>query len=277
MLASDGYDVYLNGDRAGAPDPWDAVHHYRPVVYQGFTDTLPNVDDSAWISPGFWGIGESPRLERSLSEFTSAWNNIVENRDSYRFILIETWNEWHEGTQIEPGQEIIPDPNGYYPAGYDYGYDFIDAIAPAATNELHWKSTGHRSVPPVRLEAEEMIWDDERNVLEESPTECRILEEGIRIGSPIFIPNPSDVVFTVRAKAVLNRFERLLRWPELVLYLDDTQVARRQVQSSAYQDYSDVVSLSKGIHKVEVGFDEPSGSYWDLVVDFVDVKANEEN
>jgi hypothetical protein len=76
---------------------------------------------------------------------------------------------------------------------------------------------------------------------------------------------------------VLNRVERLLRWPELVLYLDDTPVAQRQVQSSTYQDYSDVVSLSKGIHKVEVGFDEPSGSYWDIIVDFVDVNSNEEN
>jgi len=208
-----------------------------------------------------------------LSEFTSAWDNIVANRDSYRFILIETWNEWHEGTQIEPGQEIVPDPSGYYPAGYDYRYDFIDVIGPAAVNDLRWESSGHRLIVPVHLEAEEMIWDDEQKVLEESPTECRILEEGIRIGSSIFVPNPSDVIFTVRAKAVLNRFERLLRWPELVLYLDDIQIARRQVQSSTYQDYSGVVSLGKGIHKVEVGFDEPSGSYWDLVVDFVDVNA----
>jgi len=145
MLASDGYDVYLNGDDAAAPDPWDSVHLYCPVVYQGLTDTLPNVDDSAWIAPGFWGIGESPRLEHSLSEFTSAWNDIVANRENYRFILIETWNEWHEGTQIEPGQEIVPDPSGYYPAGYDYGYDFIDAIGPAAINELHWKSNGQDS------------------------------------------------------------------------------------------------------------------------------------
>jgi hypothetical protein len=271
MLASDGYDVYLNGDGASAPDTWDSIHSYSPVVYQGLTDTLPNVDDSAWIAPGFWGVGESPRLERSLSEFTSAWNNIVVNRDSYRFILIETWNEWHEGTQIEPGQEIVPDPSGYYPAGYDYGYDFIDAIAPAAVNELHWRSSGHRPVAPVRLEAEEMVW--EKRALAESPSECRISEEGIRIGSSIFVPNPSDVTFTVRAKAVLNRVERLLRWPELVLYLDDTPAAQRKVESSTYQDYSDVVSLSKGIHKVEVGFDEPSGSYWDIIVDFVDVNA----
>jgi hypothetical protein len=210
-----------------------------------------------------------------LSEFTSAWDNIVANRDSYRFILIETWNEWHEGTQIEPGQEIVPDPNGYYPAGYDYGYDFIDVIGPAAINELHWESSGHRPVVPVHLETEEMVWEE--GALAESPSECRIPEKGIRIGSSIFVPSPGDVIFTVRAKAVLNRFERLLRWPELVLYLDNAPVAQWQIESSTYQDYSGVVSLSKGIHKVEVGFDEPSGSYWDIIVDFVDVNASGEN
>jgi len=269
MLATGGYDVYLNGDGASAPDTWDSIHSYHPIVYQGFTNTLPNVDDSAWIAPGFWGVGESPRLEHSLSEFKSAWNNIVANRDSYRFILIETWNEWHEGTQIEPGQEIVPDPSGYYPARYDYGYDFIDAIGPAAINELHWKSSGHRPVIPVKLKAEEMIWEE--GALAESPSKCRIPEEDIRIGSSIFVPNSNDVTFTIRAKSVLNRTGRSLDRPELVLYLDDAAVRQWEVQSLTYQDYSSVVSLNKGIHKVEVGFDEPTGSDWDIIVDFVDV------
>ena len=273
MLASGGYDVYLNGDGASAPDTWDSIHSYSPVVYQGLTDTLPNVDDSAWIAPGFWKVPEErPRLEHSLSEFTSAWNNIVEKRDSYRFILIETWNEWHEGTQIEPGQEIVPDPRGYYPAGYDYGYDFIDAIGPAAINKLHWKSTGHRSVPPVRLEAEEMVWDDEQKVLEESSSECKILEEGVRVGSSIFVPCSNELIFIIRAKAVLNQAGTLLVWPELVLYLDDVVVSQQEIRSLDYQDYSTVVSLNKGIHKVEVEFNEFGGE-WDLIADFVDVNA----
>ena len=275
MLAADGYNLYLNGNvgeasSKTAPNPWDSVHSYSPIVRQGFTDTLlPYADDSAWISPGFWAWVEDPRLERSLSEFKSAWNNIVANRESYRFILIETWNEWHEGTQIEPGQEIVPDPSGYYPSGYDYGYEFIDAIGPAAINELHWMSSGHRPVPPVRFEAEEMIWEE--GVLAESPSKCRIPEEDIRIGSSIFVPNSNDVTFTTRAKSVLNKAGRLLGRPELVLYLDDAAVCQWEAQSLTYQDYSSVVSLNKGIHKVEVGFDEPTGSDWDIIVDFVDV------
>ena len=274
MLAADGYDVYLNGDGgdaalATAPNPWDSIHAYSPIVYQGYTESLPNADDSAWISPGFWGVGESPLLERSLSKFKSAWDNIVANRESYRFILIETWNEWHEGTQIEPGQEIVPDPSGYYPAGYDYGYDFIDVIGPAAINELYWKSSGHRPVPPVRLEAEEMIWEE--GALAENPSECKVPECDIRIGSSIFIPNSNDVTFTVRSRAVSNKTGRFLVWPELVLYLDDMPAAQWEVPSLTYQDYSDVVSLDKGIHKVEIGFNEQAGSDYDLIVDFVDV------
>ncbi len=277
MLAADGYDIYLNGDAGNAtpaiaPDPWDSIHAYIPIVRQGFTDTFfPNADDSAWISPGFWCIFEDPYLEHSLSEFKSAWNDIVANRENYRFILIETWNEWHEGTQIEPGQEIVPDPNGYYPAGYDYGYDFIDAIGPAAVNELHWRSTGHRPVPPVRLEAEEMVW--ELGTSAEGTSEWRISEEGARIGRSVLVLDPNDLILTVRAKAASKEVAvgRLRNWPELVLYLDDVPSAQWEVQSLTYQDYSDVVSLDKGIHKVEIGFNELAGSDYDLIVDFVDV------
>jgi hypothetical protein len=269
MLASDGYDVYLSGDGASSPDTWNSTHSYSPIFYQGFTNTLPNVDDSAWISPGFWGIGDSPRLERSLIEFESAWHNIVSNRENYRFIFIETWNEWHEGTQIEPGQEIVPDPGGYYPAGYDYGYDFIDAIAPAAINELHWQSSGHRAVAPVRLEAEKMVWEE--GALAESPSSCKIPSGNIRIGSSIFIPYSNEVTFTVRSRAVANQTGRSTAKPELVLYLDDIEAAQWEVQSLSYQDFSDVVFLDKGIHKVEIGFNEPTGSDYDLIVDYVDV------
>jgi len=267
MLASKGYDVYLSGDGATASETWDSTHSYSPIYYQGLTNTLPNVDDSAWISPGFWGIGDNPRLERSLSEFKSAWDNIIANSDRYRFIFIETWNEWHEGTQIEPGQEIVPDQSGFNPTGYNYGYDFIDAIGSAATNELHWRSSGHRAVTPVRLEAEKMIWEEGASAVNSS--ECKIPEGNIRIGSSIFVPHSNEVTFTVRSRA--SQTGRSAVRPELVLYLDDIAAAKWEIQSFNYQDYSDVVSLDKGIHKVEIGFIEPAGSDYNLIVDFVDV------
>ncbi len=276
LLAAHGYDVYLNGDKSNAKEPWDAVHSYHPVVYQGYTHALPDVDDSAWIAPGFYGIADqSPRLERSLSEFASAWNNIVANRNRCRFILVETWNEWHEGTQIESGREIIRDRQGFRPKpDGDYGYTFIDTIAPAAVNNLHWTSPGHRAVVPVRLEAEEMIWDDDRKVLVQSPTECRITEPDTRIGSSILVPASGDAVVTVRARAAIQKAGRSSRGPELMLYLDDIEIQRWIVGPSSYEDHSTTTPVPKGIHKIELAMaEEPVGTDWGIVVDFVNVNV----
>jgi hypothetical protein len=276
LLAAHGYGVYLNGDKANGRDPWDAVHSYHPVVYQGYTHALPDVDDSAWIAPGFYGIAdESPRLERSLSKFASAWNNIIANRNRCRFILVETWNEWHEGTSIEPGREIITDPRAFMPKpDGDYGYMFIDTIGPAAVNDLHWTSPGHRAVVPVRLEVEEMIWDDDRKVLVQSPTECRITEPDTRIGSSILVPTSGDAVVTVRARAVIQKAGRLSNSPELMLYLDDIEIQRWIVGPASYEDHSTTTPVPKGIHKLELAMaEEPVGTDWGIVVDFVDVNV----
>ena len=274
LLAANGYHLYLNGDKSIGREPWDAVHSYHPVVYQGCTDTLPDVDDSAWIAPGFYfPTDESPRLERSLDEFTSAWSDIVANRNRCRFVLIETWNEWHEGTQIEPGREIIPDPQGFSPkANGDYGYTFIDAVATAAVNDLHWISSGHRPVAPVKLEAEEMIWDDDQKVLPESSTECRITEPDIRIGSSFLAGNSGDAEFTVRARATYPKAGRSSGWPELVLYLDDTAIGHWVVDSTSYKDLPATAVVLRGIHKLELATaNAPTETNRDIVVDFVDV------
>lgn len=273
LLAGNGYHVYLNGDRSNGKEPWDAVHNYHPVVYQGYTHTLPDVDDSAWIAPGFHYPTNSPLLERSLSEFASAWDNIVANQNRCRFILIETWNEWHEGTQIEPGQEIIVDPQGFSPkAKGDYAYTFIDALAPAAVNDLHWISSGHRPVAPVRLEAEDMIWDDDQKVMEQSPTECAITEPDIRIGSSLLVPNSGEAAFTVRARAADPKAARTSKWPGLTLYLDDMEIAQWMINSTSYEDRLATAVVPRGIHKLELAIaDEPVSADWDVVVDFVDV------
>ncbi len=284
LLAGNGYHVYLNGDTSNGRQPWDAVHRYNSVVYQGYTDTLPNADDSAWISPGFWGYGDSPVLERSLSKFASAWDNIIENKASYRFVLIETWNEWHEGTQIESGQEVIPDMQGYRSkSNGDYGYTFIDTIAPAAVNNLHWTSAGHRAIVPVKLEAEEMIWDDDHKIKlsEEDPNKVLISEKDVRIGSSIFMPAYSnDVTFTVRANSITAGTGRLIVYPKMGLYIDDNLVFEWEVQGSVPslgiesndQDYSAAVFVEKGIHKVELAVTDNEGDS-DLFVDYVDVNA----
>jgi hypothetical protein len=228
------------------------------------------------VAPGFYFVAaEEPQLERSLSEFTSAWNNVVANRNRCRFVLIETWNEWHEGTQIEPGQEIVPDPQGFSPkTDGDYGYTFIDAVATAAVRDLHWISSGHRPVAPVKLEAEEMIPDDDENILEESPTECRITEPGIRTGASFLAPNSGDAAFTVRARAADRKVGRSSNWPELILYLDDVGIGQWRLDSTSYENCSATAVIPEGIHKLELAMtNEPVQGDRDVVVDFVDVNV----
>jgi len=87
---------------------------------------------SAYASPGFWKVWEqheTPRLARNVSMFEEAVYHILQSK--CMFLLIETWNEWHEGTQIEPGQEIIHDDENppFKPAADSYGYAYIDAVA----------------------------------------------------------------------------------------------------------------------------------------------------
>lgn len=283
MLAADGYDVYLNADirdSLTSNHPWDGIHRYHPTVHREFSDT--DVDDSTWISPGYWVYGrERPVLERSLSKFKSAWSSAVRNKEDYRFILLETWNEWHEGTQIEPGQEIVPDSSGYYPSGYDYGYDFIDAIGSTAANELHWESSGHRPIVPVRLQSEEMIWDNDEKVLAEGGTACKILESDIRIGSSIFVPCSNEITFTIKARADLVIRGRQFTPAKMALYIDDLEanhwdidfsIDPNGVAQSDYHDFNAVIYVPKGIHKLEVTMLK-TPTIWNLVVDFIDVNA----
>ena len=284
MLASDGYDIYLSGDRATFPGPWDSIHNYDPTRRWGLTDAPGDIDDSAWISPGFWKYSENPRLLRSLSDFKSSWNSLLANKSKCRFILIETWNEWHEGSQIEPGRQIVPDSSGYHPAGNDYGYDFIDAIGLSATFDLQWKSGGHRPVVPVRLQAKEMIWDDDGEITlaQEEPNKVLIRTKDIRIGSSVLVPETPDsngIKVTVRANLNTKKKGMQQISPKLVLYLDDKEIKEWEVQGNIPQkeietgdkDYSAVIHPEKGIHKIEIAMEHEPGQSCEIVVDSIDL------
>ncbi len=87
------------------PDSW---HQYAPAVRSGFFGT-----DSAFVSPGFW-LDDAPttgmRLARNITEFRTELAKMVAYNATWK--LIETWNEWGEGTSVEPGQETTIDNNG---------------------------------------------------------------------------------------------------------------------------------------------------------------------
>jgi hypothetical protein len=90
---------------ANCPNQPDGWHQYSPAG--------ASVDRSLsyTISPGFWKQGEStPRLARDLNRWYSDIQAMIAS--GAKFQLITTFNEWGEGSAIEPAQEWSS-PSGY--------------------------------------------------------------------------------------------------------------------------------------------------------------------
>ena len=82
---------------------------------------------SAYVTPGNWKYHETPMLARSPSYFETAVQKLA--AANVHFKLIETWNEWIEGTQVEPGQSILhDDKNVFKPAAPSYGDIYIKIL-----------------------------------------------------------------------------------------------------------------------------------------------------
>lgn len=99
-VAPDWYFVpkIFNGwrDCANQPPSW---HQYGPD-----TPIQTHLPFSSAISPGFWKWDESnPRLERNVSRFFEDVDQQAQSGANWQ--LITTFNEWGEGTAIEPATE----------------------------------------------------------------------------------------------------------------------------------------------------------------------------
>jgi hypothetical protein len=84
------------------PDSW---HQYAPAK-----DTVTQGDYSVTISPGFWKKGEQPRLTRDLNQWAADVRAMVASKAEFQ--LITSFNEWGEGTAIEPAT-AWQTPSGY--------------------------------------------------------------------------------------------------------------------------------------------------------------------
>jgi hypothetical protein len=115
LKIGDGYKNMIS-----SADSW---HEYAPASSFKQTDNY-----SAFVSPGFHKWSESPRLERE--NFTRFENDIAKLKNAdVQFKLIETWNEWGEGTGIEPAQKMNRDSvNGFTAAEPSYGTRYIDIL-----------------------------------------------------------------------------------------------------------------------------------------------------
>ncbi len=80
---------------ASQPDSW---HQYSPAVGFDQQGIL-----SAVAAPGFWLKGNPVRLVRDAVRFESDVKRVVASGAFWQ--LITTWNEWGEGTSVEPATE----------------------------------------------------------------------------------------------------------------------------------------------------------------------------
>lgn len=87
---------------AAQPQGW---HQYGPA--SALQKHLPY---SVAVSPGFWKVGEQPRLARDVNRFRSDVAAMAAS--SAKFQLVTTFNEWGEGTAVESASEWAT-PSGY--------------------------------------------------------------------------------------------------------------------------------------------------------------------
>ena len=76
---------------ASQPQSW---HQYSPSKAADAQSTF-----SYSISPGFWKIGEQPRLERDVNRWAQNVRDMVNSGAQWQ--LVVSFNEWGEGTAIE--------------------------------------------------------------------------------------------------------------------------------------------------------------------------------
>ncbi len=121
------YVLKVYSGYAGDPNQPSSWHQYAPASrynsYGGY---------STYVSPGFWkdAAGETVRLGRDLTAFSSAVTAMVGANTTWK--LVETWNEWGEGSSVEPGQQTQIDTAGREvrdPNGKPFGNAYIKVLA----------------------------------------------------------------------------------------------------------------------------------------------------
>ena len=143
--------VYADGnDRSGMADRWAEARlqtgfYVVLKVYQGYAQDAAKVDSwhqyapavryerqgaySAFASPGFWKDGESVRLRREMVEFRDAVSTLGAANVTWK--LIQTWNEWGEGTAVEPGEQVNQSRTGAAarePDGVPFRNLYVEAL-----------------------------------------------------------------------------------------------------------------------------------------------------
>ncbi len=107
------------------PADMDGWHEYAPAIRYHQQGSY-----SAMVSPGFWKYHEGARLVRNVADFESAVSRMASA--NVQFKLVETWNEWHEGSGVEPAQQIVHDDDAagqqFQPVAASYGNTYLNIL-----------------------------------------------------------------------------------------------------------------------------------------------------
>jgi hypothetical protein len=114
---------------AAQPQGW---HQYGPA--SALQKHLPY---SVAVSPGFWKVGEQPRLARDVNRFRD--DVAAMTTSGAKFQLVTTFNEWGEGTAVESASEWAT------ASGYGAYLDVLHAYPVAKP------SPSVTRVPPVKV------------------------------------------------------------------------------------------------------------------------------
>jgi hypothetical protein len=121
------YVLKVYSGYASDPNQPSSWHQYAPSSrYGNFARR------STFVSPGFWkdAAGQKVRLRRDLRAFGSAVRRMVAAGADWN--LVETWNEWGEGTAVEPGRQTRIGAGGREvldPHGARFGNAYVRALA----------------------------------------------------------------------------------------------------------------------------------------------------
>lgn len=103
-----GFYIVMKADplsKGGDRTLMDGWHEYAPANRSGTRAT-----DFYFVSPGFWLEGTAQRLTRDLTAFNTAVSAMVQANVTWK--LTETWNEWGEGSSVEPGEQVTQTKTG---------------------------------------------------------------------------------------------------------------------------------------------------------------------
>lgn len=120
----DGLTTWIGNLESGETISWEDQHSLIEKNFRGCREFAREHDMEfiPTIFPGFDDRGNTSwGQDRHIPRSQEDYKEILETADKYRTtdrINIATWNDWAEGTQIEPGSF----------RGADYGTDFVEII-----------------------------------------------------------------------------------------------------------------------------------------------------